>query len=96
MENEKAHGRLDQGQVRLGCWGSVSWKPLLLKGSWPGLGFLLRIYELLYLETKDRQCKPISKPSGKCLGEEFVHFYANTYHKFVARSGHKLYLNTQT
>ena len=41
-------GKHISGTIRLGCWGSISWKPLILQGQWLGLGYLMRLYQILY------------------------------------------------
>lgn len=65
LAEEKTEGRLIEVTVTLGAFGSLSWKPLCLKGSWPGLKYLAMIDERMKALTKNRERIQISKPSGK-------------------------------
>ena len=61
-------GSYFQGSVQLGAFGSISWKRLTLRGSWPGIGLLTILYKMLLPLTKHREFQKLTKQSGKCLG----------------------------
>lgn len=53
--------------IKLGAWGSLSWKPLTLRGLWEGLRVLQMIYHALFplMKARGQDCLQLTKQSGK-------------------------------
>ena len=67
FQNISPQKELTEISIRLGCFGSISWKPLCLKGTWQGIQHVYTIYRKLFAELNTRQFYPISKPAGQSL-----------------------------
>ena len=68
IEREKERGSYWEIIIKFGAFGGMSWKPVMLQGSWGGLQVVNLVYELLLPKMKHRTFQQLTKQSGKYLG----------------------------
>lgn len=67
IKAEKAAQNYYDVVVKFGAFGGLSWKPVVLQGTWIGLKIVFNVYQLLLPRMKHREFTQLTKQSGKCL-----------------------------